>query len=119
MLAGEEQSIAVQFDSSGLAVGDYQARLMLYRPVYAPLRVPVTLHVEDGILAEDQTVNDVVEDTAKEITLVAASTNPASVLTYEIVDLPQHGTVVVVDNIATYTPAEDYFGSDQLYLQSQ
>jgi VCBS repeat-containing protein len=117
-LAGAEQSITVQFDSSGLAVGDYQARLMLYRPVYAPLRVPVTLHVVDAILAEDQILNDVVEDTAKEITLAAASTNPASILSYEIVDLPQHGTVVVTGNIATYTPAEDYFGSDSFTFKA-
>ncbi|MBS0630910.1 MAG: tandem-95 repeat protein [Verrucomicrobia bacterium] len=50
------------------------------------------------------------EDTAKAITLSA--TGGTAALTYEIVDTPAHGTLTGTVPNLTYTPAQDYNGSD-------
>ncbi len=51
------------------------------------------------------------EDTAVDITLLA--TDPDSdPLDYFIVDDPSYGSVVLVDDVATYTPDENYYGED-------
>jgi predicted extracellular nuclease len=72
--------------------------------------VIVTLSFNAVPFAENQEVTTA-EDTSKEITLVATDAD-GDTLEYLIVDEPLHGEVVLVDNVATYTPALDYNGTD-------
>ena len=51
------------------------------------------------------------EDTSKEITLKGSDID-GDVLTYSIVSEPTNGTVTVSGSNATYTPSDDYNGSD-------
>jgi len=73
--------------------------------------VTITVNpVNDAPVAQDQSVNTA-EDTAVGITLVAIDVEDDE-LTYEIVDQPEHGTLTLVGNVATYTPDLDYNGVD-------
>jgi len=79
--------------------------------------VPVYLVVENvAPVAEDQSVTTP-EDTAIGITLVATDAGDDE-LTYEIVDEPTHGTVDLVDDVATYTPDLDYHGMDSFTFKA-
>jgi PKD repeat protein len=49
------------------------------------------------------------EDTKKTITLKGTSPRKGSKFTYALVTPPAHGTVVLTKNVATYTPAPNYF----------
>ena len=72
--------------------------------------VIITLNMNAAPVAEDQEVTTA-EDTPIDITLVA--TDPeGDPLEYSIVDLPSYGEVVLVGNVATYTPDPDYIGTD-------
>ena len=52
-------------------------------------------------------------NTTKQITLIGTDSNPGTfVLTYALKDLTTHGTVTLVDNVATYKPMMDYTGPD-------
>ena len=51
------------------------------------------------------------EDTEKEITLKATDVE-GSDLTYSIVSEPENGTVTISGSTATYTPSDNYNGSD-------
>ena len=51
------------------------------------------------------------EDTAVEITLLATDVEDDT-LTYLVVTDAEHGVVSISNNIATYTPSENYFGED-------
>ncbi len=66
--------------------------------------------VQDAPVAEDQAVTTD-EDTAVEITLVATDVD-GDTLTYSIVGQPGHGTVALVGDVVTYTPAENFNGTD-------
>lgn len=117
VLSDGSTDVSINFDAAGLALGDYQARLLMHRPIYNPVSIPVTLHVVDGIIASDQGVV-VVEDNSEDITLEAVSSNPSAVLTYEIVDEPQHGDVSIVGDTANYTPDADYYGDDMFTFKA-
>ena len=77
-----------------------------------PATVTITVTpVNDAPIAQNQTVTTL-EDTAKEITLVATDVDDDS-LTYSIVVEPTHGSLSIVSgNTVTYTPAPNYFGDD-------
>lgn len=66
--------------------------------------------VNDAPVAQDQSVTTP-EETALPITLVATDVD-GDALTYAIVDQPAHGSVILVGNVATYTPALDFNGTD-------
>ena len=66
--------------------------------------------MNDAPVSEDISVTTS-EDTSKEITLKATDTE-GSDLTYSIVSEPTNGTVTVSGSTATYTPSDDYNGSD-------
>ena len=72
--------------------------------------------VNDAPVAQDQYVTTP-EDTALEITMVATDVD-GNTLTYAIVDEPAHGEVELIDNIATYTPAFNYFGEDSFTFKA-
>ncbi len=66
--------------------------------------------VNDAPVAEDIAVTTP-EDTAIDITLLGSDVD-GDTLTYAIVGEPANGTVTLVDNVATYTPDEDWNGVD-------
>ncbi|MGI6260130.1 MAG: Ig-like domain-containing protein, partial [Anaerolineaceae bacterium] len=66
--------------------------------------------VNDDPVAQDLQVTTP-EDTPIDITLIGTDVD-GDTLTYEIVDVPLNGTVTLVGNVATYTPDEDYNGTD-------
>ncbi|MFA7628618.1 MAG: Ig-like domain-containing protein, partial [Candidatus Dojkabacteria bacterium] len=66
--------------------------------------------VNDAPVAQDQSVTTP-EDTPIDITLVATDVD-GDPLTYAIVAQPAHGTVTLVDDVATYMPELDYHGPD-------
>ena len=70
----------------------------------------VSMLFNDIPVAEDQAVTTP-EDTAIDITL-AATDMEGEALVYAIVDQPAHGSVSLVGNIATYTPALNFVGED-------
>jgi len=74
--------------------------------------------VNDVPVAQDQTV-ETDEDVAKEITLIATDVD-LDALTYEIVDEPTHGSLSVLSgNIVTYTPGENYYGTDSFTFKAK
>ncbi len=82
-----------------------------------PVTVTITVDlVNDAPVASDQT-EIVNKDTSKEITLVATDAD-GDTLEYSIVDLPMHGGVVLVENVATYTPTEGYAGPDSFTFKA-
>jgi len=72
--------------------------------------------VNDAPVAEDQSVTTP-EETPVDVTLVATDIENDP-LTYAIVAQPAHGTVVLVDNVATYTPALNYTGPDSFTFKA-
>jgi predicted extracellular nuclease len=91
-------------------LGTYVVRGTIYDVAGNGTLVTFTLIINDIPVAEDQAVTTP-EETAIDITLVATDI-AGEALTYAIVDQPAHGTVTLVGNIATYTPALNYFGED-------
>jgi VCBS repeat-containing protein len=76
----------------------------------------VDIFFNDIPFAEDQAVTTP-EETAIDITLVATDIE-GEALTYAIVAEPTHGTVTLVGNIATYTPALDFVGEDSFTFKA-
>lgn len=72
--------------------------------------------VNDAPVASPQQV-ETAEDTAKEITLLATDVDSDN-LTYKIKTQPQHGTVKLVANKATYTPKPNYHGPDSFVFEA-
>ncbi|MDD4042799.1 MAG: ExeM/NucH family extracellular endonuclease [Anaerolineaceae bacterium] len=72
--------------------------------------------VNDAPTAEDQAVTTA-EDTPVDITLEAADIE-GDPLTFLVVVEPLHGEVVIVGNVATYTPDPDYFGADNFTFKA-
>ncbi len=81
----------------------------------ATVTITVTA-LNDAPVAEGQTVTTA-EDTAIDITLVATDVD-LDTLTYIVVDQPLHGTVTLVGNVATYTPALNYHGPDSFTFKA-
>jgi VCBS repeat-containing protein len=82
-----------------------------------PVTVTITVSAtSDAPVALDQSVI-VNKDTSKEITLVATDAD-GDTLEYSIVDLPMNGGVVLVENVATYTPTEGYAGLDSFSFKA-
>ncbi|MDI9589031.1 MAG: Ig-like domain-containing protein, partial [Acidobacteriota bacterium] len=81
----------------------------------ATVTITVTA-VNDAPVAQDQSVTTA-EDTAKAITLVATDAD-GDTLTYTIVAQPAHGSVTLVGNVATYTPAANYNGPDSFTFKA-
>ena len=79
----------------------------------SPADVSITVNpVNDRPIADAQTI-DAEEDTAKVITLTSRDIEtPAGQLIYKVASDPQHGTVTINGNQATYTPAANYNGPD-------
>ncbi|MFA7628493.1 MAG: Ig-like domain-containing protein, partial [Candidatus Dojkabacteria bacterium] len=91
----------------------YQIKLQVSDPhgmTYAKVFTITVNDVNDAPVAQDQSVTTP-EDTLIDITLVATDVD-GDALTYAIVAQPAHGTVTLVDNVATYTPALDFNGTD-------
>ena len=76
----------------------------------------VSILFNDIPVAEDQTVTTD-EDTAVEITLVATDVD-GDELTYAIVTGPANGTVTIDGKVVTYTPAENYNGTDSFTFKA-
>ncbi len=77
----------------------------------APATVNITVNAtNDKPTANPQSVT-MDEDTSKEITL-SGSDPDGDTLTYRITKNPNHGSVTLSGNKATYTPAHNYNGSD-------
>jgi serine protease len=72
--------------------------------------------VNDAPVASDQSTTTP-EDTSVSITLSATDVDGDS-LTYSIVDIPSNGTVAILDNMATYTPATNYNGADSFTFKA-
>ncbi len=53
-----------------------------------------------------------IKNIAVDITLEATDADPDDTLTYSVVDEPEHGAVAIEGSVATYTPENDYVGSD-------
>lgn len=80
--------------------------------------VTITVNpINDAPVAQSQSVTTP-EETAKVIPLVATDIENDS-LTYEIVAQPAHGTVALVDDVATYTPALNYTGTDSFTFKAK
>jgi len=75
----------------------------------ATVTITVTA-VNDAPIAQDQSVTTP-EDSALPITLVATDVD-GDTLTYAIVAQPANGSVTLVGDVATYTPALDFHGTD-------
>ncbi len=75
----------------------------------ATVTITVTA-VNDAPVAEDIAITTP-EDTAIDITLLGSDVD-GDTLTYAIEDEPANGTVTLVGNVATYTPNQDYNGTD-------
>lgn len=56
------------------------------------------------------------EDTVASTPLTAVSENGSDVFTYAVASAPLHGEVSIAGDVATYTPAPDYFGDDSFLL---
>jgi len=87
----------------------YKANDGLADSAVAAVTITVT-SVNDAPVAQNQSVTTP-EDTALLVTLVATDVD-GDILTYAIVDQPAHGSVTLVDGVATYTPALDFNGMD-------
>jgi len=111
-------NVTITYDSTGLAEGDYFATLRVKNPPATAINVPVTLHVVPNSppVAEDQTVSTP-ENTPIDITLVATDAD-GNELTYEVVDPPLHGSVVIAEDVATYTPDVGYIGPDSFTFKA-
>ena len=72
--------------------------------------VIITLDMNAAPVAQDLTTTTP-EETAVNVTLVATDAENDE-LTYAIVAQPAHGDVVLVDDVATYTPDLDFNGED-------
>lgn len=70
----------------------------------------VSILFNDLPVAQDQAATTP-EETPVDITLVATDL-VGDELTYAIASQPAHGTVTILNNVATYTPALDFFGED-------
>ena len=57
------------------------------------------------------------EDIPVDVTLTATDIDDDT-LTYHIVTTPAHGAVILADNVATYTPADDYNGLDSFTFRA-
>ncbi|MFA6173474.1 MAG: Ig-like domain-containing protein [Kiritimatiellales bacterium] len=73
--------------------------------------------VNDPPVAQNQSVTNVVEDTAKLITLVATDVE-TNALTYAIVSAPAHGVLTGIAPSVTYTPAINYYGADSFTFKA-
>jgi endonuclease G len=65
---------------------------------------------------DDQSVS-ATEDTPKEITLQSVSPTGGAV-TYSVLSQPAHGTLAGSGDTYTYTPAQDFFGSDSFTFKA-
>jgi hypothetical protein len=72
--------------------------------------------VNDAPVATAQTVTTD-EDTAKSITLTGADVD-FDTLSFEVVESPEHGRVILINGVAVYTPDPDYFGQDQFTFRA-
>ncbi|MDF1520338.1 MAG: Ig-like domain-containing protein [Brevefilum sp.] len=111
--------VDVNFDATGLEMGDYYATLKVNNPPASALEVPVTLHVIPAPEAFDQTLTTP-EDVPLEITLEAVDPE-GDPLTYMIVDEPMHGTLEYDEGdlpVLTYVPDEDYYGMDSFTFKA-
>ena len=110
--AGGTLDVAVTFNSTGLALGDYLATLQVRNSPYPVIHVPVTLHVVDNLppVAGNQAITGP-EDTPLIATLTA--TDPEDdALTWTILDPPDHGALSGTAPHLIYTPDENYTGAD-------
>ena len=82
----------------------------------ATVSILVEAFVNTPPVAQDQSVTTP-EDTAITITLVATDADDDT-LTYWIVGQPQHGTLTLAGNVATYTPDQDYNGPDSFTFKA-
>ena len=79
--------------------------------------VSITVNaVNDAPVATAQTVTTD-EDTAKAITLTGADVD-FDTLSFEVVESPEHGRVILINGVAVYTPDPDYFGQDQFTFRA-
>jgi len=95
--------------------GDYYPGLYAFRGVVVDEfgfedELDVSIFFNDVPIAEDQAVTTI-EETPIDITLTAVDIE-GDPLEYAIVAQPAHGAVTLADNVATYTPALNYFGED-------
>lgn len=68
--------------------------------------------------AASQTIT-VTQNVARAMTLSATDPNSGTVLTYQVLDLPQHGTLNMLTNKnLTYTPATNYCGADSFTFKA-
>ena len=72
--------------------------------------------VNDAPVAEDVS-ETTEEDTPVDVTLVASDVDDDT-LTYAIVDEPAHGSVILVGDVATYTPELDFTGEDSFTFKA-
>ena len=82
----------------------------------ATVSILVETAVNTPPVAQNQSVTTP-EDTVKAITLTATDAD-GDTLTYWIVGQPQHGTVTLAGNVATYTPDQDYHGPDSFTFKA-
>ena len=70
--------------------------------------------VDELIIDYENQAVSISEDEIAEIEIDLATTSraPLSTIVYRLTTNPQNGSVVVTDNLATYTPDSDFFGSD-------
>ncbi len=83
----------------------------------APTPFPIGTYDPNGsvvLVANDDHV-EVDQNTSLEIKVQANDFKPNPILTFELLDLPGHGTAMITNSTAiTYTPETDYCGPDEL-----
>ncbi|MFO0745028.1 MAG: Ig-like domain-containing protein [Myxococcota bacterium] len=98
--------------------GDVSFAYLLSAGADDPSQAEVTIHVNGPPLGVDDAVTTP-EDTPRTFDPRSNDTDPNNdrLTVTRITDLPDHGTVAIVDSHIVYTPARDYFGPDALVYE--
>ena len=116
LLVGETASTLTIDPVTELSAGDYT--VVVTNGTTPVTSNPATLTANVPPAATPQSV-PVVEETGKAIVLAGTDPNPGDTLTFSVVTLPAHGTLSGSAPNITYTPAQDFFGTDTFTFKSR
>ncbi len=116
LLNGETASTLTIDPVTGLSAGDY--KVVVTNGTTPATSNSATLSANVPPVATPQTVA-VVEETGKAIVLGGTDPNPGDTLTFSVVTPPAHGTLSGTAPNITYTPAQNFFGTDTFTFKSR
>lgn len=116
LLDGETASTLTIDPVTELSAGDY--KVVVTNGTTPVTSNSATLTANVPPVATPQSV-PVVEETGKAIVLGGTDPNPGDTLTFSVVTLPAHGTLSGSAPNITYTPAQDFFGTDTFTFKSR